>query len=433
MDALNPNSPRGDAVPRWMVPLLTTIVALAAIGFYWLQRSNPYDPDSPYYTLMAEGRIAEVSRPFTARILQPAVVGFLSRTSGLSIDASFFVTNLACLIALVAAALALMFDYVRSASLALAIVLCPMTLILFREIYMPDCMHAGLAAVFFLLLARKGWWWAVPLLFFMQVARDSTVLLTFALVVVGVYHRMWKMAIAAVLFTVLGIGVVNHVASRGHSNIHEQGQLVYLVGKVPFNVLTNVCGLRMWTNTHAKHNPAAYPDKPLWSFEVPSWLPTGSMRQVGIYSISPEIPLMMTKTMLTLFGVMPALVALVIWWRRLRLAREDLAFFPLTVLLYGVLAYLIGPAIGASMGRLIAYGWPMAWIAAPILLARYFSVSGALIQRLAVLQAIACWPPLLLKEAGIPQVPTDAISIAVAVTCYALVIKSLKQNRLAIA
>ena len=119
-----------------------------------------------------------------------------------------------------------MFDYVRSASLALAIVLCPMTLILFRDIYMPDCMHAGLAAVFFLLLARKGWWWAVPLLFFMQVARDSTVLLTFALVVVGAYHRMWKMAIAAVLFIVLGIGVVNHVASRGQSNIHEQGQLM---------------------------------------------------------------------------------------------------------------------------------------------------------------------------------------------------------------
>ena len=322
MDTPSSAPPRNDATRRWLVPLMAVLVAGVAVGFYWLERSRPFDTDSPHYILMAEGRIAEVGKPFTVRVLQPAVAGFVSRTTGLSIDASFFVTQLVCLIALLSAGLTLILGHIRSVGLALAIVLCPMTLLLFREIYMPDCMHAALVAVFFLLLARKGWWYAVPLLFFMQLTRDSTVLLTFALVLVGAYHRMWKMAVAAILVTVLGIVVVGRVASDGKSNIHDSGTLVYLVGKVPFNFLTNVCGLKMWTNTHAKNDPAGFPNEPLFSFELPGWAPTGTMPQVGIYNIAPEIPLMLARIMLTWFGIMPSIVVLVLVWRRWRLARR---------------------------------------------------------------------------------------------------------------
>jgi hypothetical protein len=336
------------------------------------------------------------------------------------------------LITLVSAGLTLVLGHIRSVGLALAIVLCPMTLLLFREIYMPDCMHAALVAVFFLLLARKGWWYAVPLLFFMQLTRDSTVLLTFAIVLVGAYHRMWKMAVTAILVTVLGIFVVGRVASEGRPNIHDSNTLVYLVGKVPFNFLTNVCGLKMWTNTHAKNDPASFPNEPLFSFELPSWVPTGSMRQVGIYRIAPEIPLMLVRFILTSFGVMPSVVLLVIIWRRWRLARADgLPFGGQLSLTYGSMALFLGPCIGASFGRLIGYAWPLGWVAAPELLVRYFNTGKRLIGQLAGLQATACWTPLVLRQSGVAQILGDLISVAVALTCHVVAFKLLQRNRIA--
>ncbi len=240
------------------------------------------------------------------------------------------------------------------------------------------------------------------------------------------------MVAATILFTILGIIVVSRVASDGKPNIHNSNTIVYLVGKVPFNVLTNVCGLQMWTNTHAKNNPEGFPNEPLFSFELPSWMPTGAMRQVGIYRIAPEIPLMTARFMLTLFGVMLSLVVLVIAWRHLRLVRGDgLPYVTQLSLLYGVLAFLLGPGIGASAGRLIAYGWPFAWIAAPDLLSRYFKLTKSLLSLLIVLQVLACWTPLVLRVVGIDNIPADSIAVIVALACQVLAFKSLNRARLA--
>ncbi len=239
----------------WMVPVLTLLIVGVAIANSWLLRSNPFDGDSRHYIAMAEGRLAEVRQPYTSRLLDPAISGLISRTTGLSLEASFYVVNVACLAVLLSAGLILIMGRVRSLGFVLSIVLTPILLYRFREVYLPDCMHAALAAVFFLALSRGFTWFAVPLLFLMQVTREATVLLTFFLVALSAYQRKWKLAGTAVLFTVLGIGFVGHFAKQGLGNIHEANELVYLVGKVPFNFLTNVCGVRMWTNTHAKNDP----------------------------------------------------------------------------------------------------------------------------------------------------------------------------------
>lgn len=411
------------------------LVVAIALAYFWQLCSQPYDTDSPYYIKIAEGRIAEVKKPFTARLLQPAIAGCLSRRTGLSLDTSFLLTNTVCLAALVAASLSVMLRYVRSIALALAIVLCPMTLGLFRDIYMPDCMHAALVAVFFWVLVRRAWWWAVPLLFFMQITRDSTVLLTFVLVLVAAYDRKWIMAIASILVTALGIGVVSHFASAGQSNIHETNTLVYLIGKVPFNFFTNVCGIRLWTITHAKNNPDLFPGEPMLKFDVPHWAPVGAMRQVGIYSLDAKFPLMTFRILTTIFGVMSGIAILFIVWRCWRLARADgISFVGRVALVYGVAAFFLGPSIGASVGRLVGYGWPMAWIAVPMLLERFIGADEPFYGRLALLQAVACWPPLVLKAIGLGSVPTDVIALCIAVACHFLAIKLLRrEGRAAIA
>lgn len=431
MDTPTSHSSQTGDRPFWVVPLLTVLIVGLAIVYYWLVRSQPFDGDTKHYVAIAEGRIDDVKQPFTARVLRPVLAGILARATGLTIDQSFFVTNVVSLCVLVSAGLSLVLRHIRSWGFAVAIVLSPMLVTMFREIYMPDCMHAALVAVFFLLLARGAWLWAVPLLFFAQVTRESTVLLTFVLALVAGYHRKWKFAVAAILVTLLAIVVVGRVTKQSQKNIHETNTLVYMVGKVPFNFFTNVCGLRMWTNTHAKNDPSLYPNAPLFSYELPAWAPRGAMRQIGIYSIEPAIPLSLARAFLTLFGVTISLVLFVLYWRRQKVLREDgLSQAGVLALTYGLFAYLIGPLIGASFGRLIAYGWPMAWVAAPELLARYFNTSNRLIRQLTWLQVIACWTPLLLKATGLPSVATDLLDIAVAIPCHVMAIKALRQNRI---
>jgi hypothetical protein len=272
--------------------------------------------------------------------------------------------------------------------------------------------------------------WATPLLFIAQMTRESTVLLTFVLALVAGYQRKWKFAVAAVLVTLLAMVAVARVTNQSRKSIHETNTLVYMVGKVPFNFFTNICGIRMWTNTHAKNDPSLYPNPPLFQVELPAWMPVGAMRHVGVYSIEPAIPLSVARAFLTLFGVTISVVLLVIYWRRRKVLREDgLSQAGVLALTYGLFAYLLGPLIGASYGRLIAYGWPMAWIATPELLARYFNTSDRLIRQFTWLQVIACWTPFVLKEFGVPNVATDFLALAVAVGCQVLAIKALRQNR----
>jgi hypothetical protein len=114
----------------------------------------------------------------------------------------------------------------------------------------------------------------------------------------------------------------------------------------------------------------------------------------------------------------------------LHLVRDDgQTFAGLVSMVYGLAAYLLGPLIGAAIGRLVAYGWPLAWIAAPEQLTRYFNTNDRLLGKLACLQAIACWPPLLIKELGVALVPTNLVSLAIALPCHVIAWRLLWRNR----
>ena len=430
MSAPTVRSIQRDVAPVWIVSCLTALIVGVAIAYFWCVRSQDYDGDSGHYIAIAEGRVAEVRQPFTSRVLHPAVAGFVSRTTGLSLDAAFFLMNVISLAVLVSAGMIFILGRIRSLRLAMAILLTPMTLFLFREIYMPDCMHAALAAVFFLLLARGAWLYAVPLLFLMQVTRESTILLTFFVVLAAAYQGKWKLAVTAILFTALGMGVVSRAAHRGLGNIHESNTLVYLVAKVPFNLVTNITGLRTWTDTHAKNDPAYFHGEPMFSFDLPDWLPRGAMRQMGIYNWDPDIPLMVFRIMLAHLGIIPAVVFAVIVWKRWRLVRDDgLSLIGIVALTYGVASYLLIPCLGTAISRYISYAWPLAWIAAPELLARYYKTSDQLIVKLTWLQVIVSWMPLL-RKLGVASMPLNIMAIAVALPCHIIAIKLLRQNRI---
>jgi hypothetical protein len=304
-----------------------------------------------------------------------------------------------------------------------------MTLFLFREMYVPDCMHAALAAVFFLLLSRGAWLYAVPLLFLMQVTRESTMLLTFFLVVVAAYQGNWKLAGMAILFTVLGMGVVSRAAHKGLGNIHESNTLVYLIAKVPYNLVPNITGFRTWSDTHARNDPATFPNKPMFSFDLPDWLPRGAMRRMGIYDWEPGLPLGVLRVLLAHLGIMPSVVFSVIFWKRWRLVRDGgPSLVGIVALTYGVASFLLVPCLGTAISRYVSYAWPLTWIAAPEVLARYFDTSERLMVKLTWLQVIVSWLPLL-RRLGVGIMPLNIVGIAVALPCHVVAIKLLRRNR----
>jgi hypothetical protein len=432
METRDSHPSRSDLARVWLVPCLTLVMVAVGIAYAWLMWSQPFDGDSQHYIDIANGHIAEVHKPFTMRLLHPVIAGLLSRTTGVQVETAFFLTNVVSLAVLTWVGLTLVFGQIRSLGLAAAIVLCPMVLFRFRETFMPDLLHAAIAAVFFLLLVRKKWWYAMPLLFFMQVTRESTVLLSAFVVLVAAYHRNWKIVGSAILFTLLGIGVVGRYAGEGQGNVHGASSLVYFVGKIPLNALPNVFGIRIWTNTHAKNDPKTYPDEPLAKWDLPAWLPSGDMHQVGIYRFEPTTPLTNLRVLLTFFGVMPSLIIYVLVWKRWHLLRDDgLSQVAQLALLYGLASYVLSPALGTAFGRYVFYAWPMAWVAAPEMLVRFFDTNTRFIRQLAWAQAIACWTPLILNTVPPGTALQNLISVAVAIPCHVIALKLLNRNRIA--
>ena len=59
-----------------------------------------YVPDAAQYRLLALGQHGAVPAPFSARILGPAMAGWLGRVTGRGVDTGFLLLGIVCLIAL---------------------------------------------------------------------------------------------------------------------------------------------------------------------------------------------------------------------------------------------------------------------------------------------------------------------------------------------
>src|ERR1700723_2877312 len=68
-------------------------------------------PDAGQYRLLALGQRSVVPVPFSARILGPAMAGWLGRVSGLGIDTGFLMLGVVCLVALLALVAGLLWSW----------------------------------------------------------------------------------------------------------------------------------------------------------------------------------------------------------------------------------------------------------------------------------------------------------------------------------
>lgn len=407
---------------------LAVLALFAVVAVAGLSAPVVVDVDSVHYIDIALGHLADVHQPFSSRALIPLVAGELSNATGLSLDRAFMTLGLLALATLLAA-LASAQARAQARPIAVFVVVTPLLVDLTQQIYLPDLGHAALVALCLLALYTGRYRLAMLALFVAVLVRESTLLLSVCVVGIALARRQRALALQVGIVTVAGWLLSTFIAGQGQPNIHAANSLVYLAGKVPFNALRNLLGVFMWTDTLAANDPVVYARAPLFAFDVPSWAPLGAIHRVGLYALVPEYPLTTLQTLLTHFGILPFLVLADAWARWRSRGRSLWADLPLAVqvaLVYGLIAFVAGTSLGASVHRLIGYGWPAFWLAAPLVFLRRSAQGAPGLGRLAALHFAIAWAPFVLKAAGLSLIPTALVSIAVAVVGGGLTVSRMR-------
>ena len=200
------------------------------------------DVDSYSYQRMAEGRMADVVRPYANRVLHPMIV----RWTGGSFEA---VAGMTLLVTLAALAGLITLDGCRAgrdrretlseAGFFACLVCVPFLCSYLVEIYLCDLFVMALTVLFFWFLHKARLGWALVLLFLMQVARESTIVVAAAFGLVSLLRRRWWTAAGVVGAVAGAMAAVAFLSRESLNNIHDMGSLVYMGTKVFANGLAN--------------------------------------------------------------------------------------------------------------------------------------------------------------------------------------------------
>lgn len=350
-------------------------------------------PDSGHYRAMAEGHGENVPKPFSNRYLEPAVVRVLNRGFGLSLDHGFLAIALVSLLAFLVLCAVHMLRSGVAPIAAVPLLLIPTVLSSFENAYLPDLPHAALlAGLFAALMARRNAVLVVLLIVLLQLTRESSVLVVAVLAFVLWRRSHRSLALASVAACFAAMATVGRLTRGSAPNIHSLNTLAYIVGKLPFNFAENILGIRIWTNTFA---PIKDLD-PAYTMNVPRWLHLGHITRIGFLGVNASAPLATLAVWLTEFGVAPAVLLALLRRNRDRLRRMPPAIEVAAI--YGTITFLIGPLLGASVERLVFYGWPAFVIAAPFILIQYHKLDASSAFGLLCLQLLCCWPTFIFSH-----------------------------------
>ena len=272
-------------------------------------RGAGYAPDSAHYRLLALGQRAQVPAPFSARILGPALAGWLGRATGLGVDDGFLILGVLCLVTLLALVAGYLWSWKAPATLFAAIFLMPFWVDMFHDFYLPDLLHAVLLAAMLGCLLTGRNWLAMLLLFPAYLARESTILVAFCLIFAG-WRRMSRGTAALGVLAILAGGLVSgHYGHGGPASVHQLSGGVYILGKVIWSLFKNVLGLPLWSNTLPECTP-------VWVTPLPHGLHFGAIRMVGLCQPSPWGPGRLLLAWFGIFGLGPAF-AFALWRKML--------------------------------------------------------------------------------------------------------------------
>ena len=423
--------------------------------------------------------MGEVVRPYANRVLHPMVVRGVkevlkcgssrvlkSETKGNAYDNSHtlalqnFSTSpdfLAfCIVAagsllIVLTALAALTPSLSALPFAV-LVACPTLCLYSVNIYLQDLFALALTALFFWALSVKRVVLSLLLLFLLQTARESTVVIAAAFIMIAGLRRQWRWMVGAAGAMACAMFAVAVVSRDALPNIHSMGGLTYLATKVVANGAENLFGVTVWSDSYARQLPHYYPDAPLWKMAVPAWAPLGNMTSVGIYQWDGWRPVEILVFLASAFGVLPVLLFKYGWsllpMRRLsptsfadnpkaahgqdaRVTESASvwAAWPLSVsvaALAGIIFLVLSPFAGRTVERQIGYAWPLFWLALPWVLRSENEARRPEAAHVAVfrqpgfwmIQITCMWWPVLLTRTGLSRGVADLLAVAGVATCF---------------
>lgn len=385
-----------DRISRWFVPPLPwaalTFALVTALGW---PKTPPLVADSIAYRALALGRFGEVSGSISGRVLHPAFVRFVSWAAGLNIDQSFFIVALITLALLIGTVAWILREVTGFGALVFPLLLTPVLVgDMFGLYYCQDLFFAALLGCFFVVLIKGRTSLALVLLLSLYLTRESTILLAFAWAVLAWFESESLIAGGCVAITLVGLFVSRKFASLGLPNVHHTNELVFLALKPPFDSLRNFLGVIL-IPSEMKGMPG-YACTPFAIVNLPSYLSYGATRQFGICPPDPGIPLHMLTLWLSLFGIGPA----ILWVLLRRNWRHVLIASPLWLKLacfYGLLAFFAAPFVSFWLERDIGYAWPVVWLAAPAIFRRVCPAATAGVVAALLLENLAAsWIPYAL-------------------------------------
>jgi hypothetical protein len=353
-------------------------------------RGAVYAPDAGQYRLLALGQRDAVPAPFSARILGPAMAGWLGRVTGRGVDTGFLLLGILCLVALIALVAGLLWSWRAPVAIFAGVFLMPFWVDVFHDYYLPDLLHATILAAILLCLLFGRTGLALLLLFPAYLARESTLLL--AVCLVFACWRRISLRSAAVGFLAMAAGVLvsRHYGQSGPASVHALGGGVYILGKLFWSFFKNVLGLPLWSNTLPECSP-------IWVRALPH--PLGAIRMVGVCRPSLWGPGRLLLAWFGIFGIGPA-VAVILWRRMVGVlsgqgrhleVTSGMAIIFRFSLVYGVISILMTPLLGASADRLVEYGWPFYFVVLPWFICASFGFRGWGAGRFLLLHLLTCW------------------------------------------
>jgi hypothetical protein len=348
-----------------------------------------YVPDAGYYRLLALGQRAAVPAPFSARILGPAIAGWLGHATGLGVDPGFLWLGIVCLVALLALIAGLLWSWRAPTAIFAAIFLMPFWVDIFHDYYLPDLLHAAILAAILLCLWFGYSAAALVLLFPAYLARESTLLVGLCLIFACWRRVRLPHAVIGVLAIFCAGLVTRHYAQGGPSSVHGLGGGVYILGKLFWSFFKNVLGLPLWSNTLPECSP-------IWRKALPGGHHLGAIREVGLCEPSVWGPARLLIAWFGIFGIGPSL-AFALWRKMISPASATDERLPGKLIvfrfciLYGVISILMTPLLGASADRLVEYGWPFYFVVMPWFVAFHYDLRGIRTSAMVLLHLVTCW------------------------------------------
>lgn len=407
-------NPRTESARRWICPGI--FLAVAAV--LWARMPLMRD-DSAWYVMLAEGLSEQVPLPFAARRLAPAAAGALAAGPfGLDVAAAFRLLGLAAAAVLVLSLSRIGRRLPHAPPWCAAILLTPLFGDLVSACCMPDLYLAAAAGLFFAAVSLRPTAGLVAVLPAVMICEHSALLLGAA---AWVLRREGRTRTAAVLAAaaVARVAGAATFAPAGAGNVHALAGPVYLLLKIPFNLIRNLLGIELWIDT------IDYIAEPVRTWTLPGRLSIGSVREIGFCGWRPDRPLWLLGHLLTMYGLLPGAW---LWLRRRApAATTALPTHLRMALAYGTAALVMAPALGAATDRLVGLAWPAFWIAVPAALSAAVGrgAPGRIPPLLLPLHLAVAWLP---RAAGVfldSPAAISAVAIAAAIPLHLLAARLL--------